>query len=91
MIFRPVSWPRFIHTGSRAPHKVRPTAHCICSRSGASGNLLNNKEKVAWLFFDQINNYANFRRGSHLRRMPSTDLSTVIVDKYVQSITLVGK
>jgi hypothetical protein len=84
MISRPVSWPRFMHTGRRVPHKVRPTAHCICSRSGASRNLLNNKQKAAWLFFDQVNNYAKFRRGSRLGRMPSTDLSTVIVDKYVQ-------
>jgi hypothetical protein len=47
--------------------------------------LLILKRKVACLFFDQINNYANFRGASHLRGMPSTDLSTVIVDKYVQS------
>jgi hypothetical protein len=40
--------------------------------------------KLACLFFDQINNYANFRSASHLGWMPSTDLSTVIVDKYVQ-------
>jgi hypothetical protein len=42
---------------------------------------LNLKMKIACLFFDQINNYANFRRISHPGEAPSTDLSTVIVDK----------
>jgi hypothetical protein len=43
--------------------------------------MLNFKLKMACIFFDQINNYANFRRTSRLGELPSTDLSTVIVDK----------
>src|ERR1700730_4472531 len=33
------------------------------------------------LFFDQVNNYSNFRCLNQATRLPSTDLSTVIVDK----------
>src|SRR5271168_239754 len=83
-ICRRVSSLKLIHTTRRVPNKVRPTAHCICSRSEASYNILILHRKVTCLFFDQINNYANFRGASHLHGMPSTDLSTVIVDKYVQ-------
>jgi large subunit ribosomal protein L31 len=36
--------------------------------------------KETCLFFDQLNNYANFRCEDRLRRLASTDLSTVIVD-----------
>jgi len=46
---------------------------------------LNNNKKLACLFFDHMDIYANFRRMSHPGRVPSTDLSTVFVDKYVQS------
>ena len=46
--------------------------------------MLNNNEKLLCLFFDQINNYANLRRMSYSDGVPSTDLSTVFVDKYVQ-------
>jgi hypothetical protein len=46
---------------------------------------LTDKGKTPCLFFDQINNNANLRRMSRFDGRPSTDLSTVIVDKYVQS------
>jgi hypothetical protein len=56
--------------------------------------MLNYHAKIPCLFFDQINNYANFRRISHLGEPPSTDLSTVIVDKQAANgrykIALVG-
>jgi hypothetical protein len=41
----------------------------------------NNKDTC--LFFDQVNNYSNFRRFNQVTWLPSTDLSTVIVDKGV--------
>jgi hypothetical protein len=39
------------------------------------------KDKVTCLFFDQVNNYSNFRCFNQVTWLPSTDLSTVIVDK----------
>ena len=80
MIFRQVSWPRLIHIRPQLPHKVRPTSHCARSRSDTSYKILIYIKKETWLFFDQVNNYANFRCGDRLRRLASTDLSTVIVD-----------
>jgi hypothetical protein len=38
-------------------------------------------EKSTCLFFDQVNNYAKFRRYAAPADVPSTELSTVIVDK----------
>src|SRR6202043_3313927 len=43
--------------------------------------LLKFSEKVTCLFFDQVNNYSNFRCRHQATWPPSTDLSTVIVDK----------
>src|SRR5277367_83623 len=80
---------RFIHTGVRAHHKVRPTAHCAQRGSDAPRNQLNYKRKETCLFFDQINNYANFRSANDFQGLPSTDLSTVFVDKYVIVAALV--
>jgi hypothetical protein len=42
---------------------------------------LKYNKKVTCLFFDQVNNYSKFRWLRQAAWPPSTDLSTVIVDK----------
>src|ERR1700678_1585402 len=81
MICRVVFWPEFMHIAARTSHKGVPTAHCTHSRSDASCNFMKYKDKVTCLFFDQVNNYSNFRCFNQVTWLPSTDLSTVIVDK----------
>src|ERR1700679_80147 len=85
MICRGVFSPKLMHTRARTPHKGVPTAHCTCSRSEAPRNILKYKNKVNCLFFDQVNNYSNFRRLNQATWPPSTDLSTIIVDKYASA------
>src|ERR1700678_1749711 len=82
MICRRVFSPKLMHTRARTPHKGVPTAHCTHSRSEAPRNILKYKNKVTCLFFDQVNNYSNFRCLNQATWPPSTDLSTIIVDKY---------
>src|ERR1700730_4829614 len=82
MICREVFSLELMHTGAPTPHKVVPTAHCTCIRSDASRNLLKYNNKTTCLFFDQVNNYLNFRCLGRATCSPSTDLSTDIVDKY---------
>src|ERR1700722_5593785 len=81
MICRVVFWPELMHIAARTSHKGVPTAHCTYSRSDASCNYMKYKDKVTCLFFDQVNNYSNFRCFNQVTWLPSTDLSTVIVDK----------
>ncbi len=84
-ICRRVSSPEFMHTRPPVSHKGVPTAHCTCSRSDAYPKLLINNLNVTWLFFDQVNNYSNFRCLKRALWPPSTDLSTVFVDKLARA------
>jgi len=61
--------------------EVRPTAHCIYVTSDALCKPLKINIKLACLFFDQVDNNAKIPRMRPLPGMPSTDLSTVFVDK----------
>src|ERR1700675_1912524 len=81
MICRRVFSREVMHTGAEDPHKVAPTAHCTCSRSDASPKSLKYINKATCIFFDQVNNYSNFRCRRQAPWPPSTDLSTDIVDK----------
>ena len=81
MICRQVFSPELMHTGTWTSHKGVPTAHCTQRRSDASRNLLKYNYKVTCLFFDQVNNYSNFRCANQATGQPSTDLSTIFVDK----------
>src|SRR5580658_9914391 len=81
MICRRVFSLKLMHTGRGAPHKGAPTAHCTCNRSDPPHKNLIFHEKVACLFFDQVNNYSKFRCLNQATWMPSTDLSTDIVEK----------
>src|ERR1700723_2510349 len=72
-----------MHIGARTSHKGAPTAHCAYSRSGESLNLMKYNNKDTCLFFDQVNNYSKFCCCNPMTWLPSTDLSTVIVDKWV--------
>src|ERR1700738_4565831 len=82
MICREVFSLELMHTGEPTPHKGVHTAHCTYIRSDASRNLLKHNNKTTCLFFDQVNNYLNFRCPRRATCSPSTDLSTVIVDIY---------
>src|SRR5271156_2673426 len=81
MICRRVFSPKLMHIEAWTPHKGVPTAHCTYSRSDAPRNILKYNNKVTCLFFDQVNNYSNFRCLNRATWPPSTDLSTIIVDK----------
>src|ERR1700680_343296 len=89
MICRRVFSRELMHTGVEDPHKVVPTAHCTCSRSDASPKSLKYIKKETCLFFDQVNNYSNFRCPRQAAWPPSTDLSTVIVDN-VEAVAAQG-
>src|ERR1700761_866365 len=81
MICREVFSPKLMHTNLSGLRKVRPTAHCNCSRSDASNNHMIYIRNHMCLFFDQVNIYAIFRGLIGRHRAPSTDLSTDFVDK----------
>ena len=69
-----------MHTSRDLSHKAVPTAHCASIRSDEGSNLLKNNIKLAWLFFDQVNIYRNFRCAKSGGPASSTELSTDIVD-----------
>src|ERR1700721_4842525 len=81
MICRVVFWPELMHIAAWTSPKGVPTAPFTYSRADASCNYMKYKDKVSCLFFDQVNNYSNFRCFNQVTWLPSTDLSTVIVDK----------
>src|ERR1700677_1902971 len=75
-----------MHIAARTSHKGAPTAHCAYSRSGESLNFMKYNNKDTCLFFDQVNNYSKFRCFNPVTWLPSTDLPTVIVDKWVSGL-----
>src|ERR1700722_15710398 len=77
-----------MHIAARTPHKGGPTAHCAYSRSGESSNFMKYNNKDTCLFFDQVNNYSKFCCFNPMTWLPSTDLPTVIVDKWVSGLDI---
>ena len=77
-----------MHIAARTSHKGVPTAHCAYSRSGESLNFMKYNNKDTCLFFDQVNNYSKFRCFNPMTWLPSTDLPTVIVDKWARGLDI---